>query len=225
MTGEMGTATAETAANLAAPFLDLLPISGIALSVIDRDGTQSIIHSSDDTAARLVETQFDLGEGPLFAAFWSADAEILEDAQASCQARWPAFAEVLGPLGAASLFAFPLVIGAASVGVAMAYRTSPAMLDLSTIDRGMSLARAIAGPALERALTFADAETSRARHPPLEMRREIHQATGMIVAQLQVTATEALLRLQAYAFANERTVRDVATDVVQHHLDFRLLPS
>jgi hypothetical protein len=201
MTGSTGTTATDTAANLAAPFFDLLPISGIALSVIDRRGTQSIIHASDDTAAHLVETQFDLGEGPLFASFWSAGAEILPDAAVQCGPRWPAFAEALAPLQAPSLFAFPLVIGAA-----------------------MSLARAIAGPALDRARTFADAEKSRAENPPLEMRREIHQATGMILAQLGCTATEALLRLQAYAFANERTVRDVASDVVQRHLDFSLLP-
>jgi hypothetical protein len=224
MTGSTGTTATDTAANLAAPFLDLLPISGIALSVIDRRGTQSIIHASDDTAAHLVETQFDLGEGPLFASFWSAGAEILPDAAVQCGPRWPAFAEALAPLQAPSLFAFPLVIGAASVGVAMAYRSTPGTLDAPSIDRGMSLARAIAGPALDRARTFADAEKSRAENPPLEMRREIHQATGMILAQLGCTATEALLRLQAYAFANERTVRDVASDVVQRHLDFSLLP-
>ena len=106
----------------------------------------------------------------------------------------------------------------------MAYRSTPGVLEPAEVDRGMSLAKAIAGPALDRALSFADAETSRAPHPPLEMRREIHQATGMILAQLGITATEALLRLQAYAFANERTVRDVASDVVQRNLDFRLLP-
>jgi hypothetical protein len=224
MTGKSGTATAESAGNLAAPFLDLLPISGIALSVIDRQGTQSIIHSSDDTAASLVEMQFDLGEGPLFAAFWSASVEAVPDAAASCSIRWPAFAEAMAPLDSASLFAFPLIIGAAAVGVAMAYRSTPGVLDEATLGRGMSLARAIAGPALDRALTFADAERSGEQHPPLEMRREIHQATGMIIAQLGVTATEALLRLQAYAYSHERTVRDVATDVVKRQLDFSLLP-
>jgi hypothetical protein len=224
MTGTTGTATAESAGNLAAPFLDLLPISGIALSVIDRQGTQSIIHASDNTAASLVEMQFDLGEGPLFAAFWSASIEALPDAAASCSVRWPAFADAMAPLHAPSLFAFPLVIGAAAVGVALAYRSTPGVLDDATIDRGMSLARAIAGPALDRALTFADAETFGAQHPPLEMRRGIHQATGMLVAQLGVTATEALLRMQAYAYANERTVRDVATDVVTRRLDFSVLP-
>ena len=46
----------------------------------------------------------------------------------------------------------------------------------------------------------------------------------MILAQIDGTATDALLRLQAYAFANGRTVRDVAADVVRRHLDFSLLP-
>ena len=56
------------------------------------------------------------------------------------------------------------------------------------------------------------------------MRREVHQATGMILVQLDTTATIAYSRLQAYAFANGRTVQDVARDVVRRHLSFRSLP-
>jgi AmiR/NasT family two-component response regulator len=55
------------------------------------------------------------------------------------------------------------------------------------------------------------------------MRREVHQATGMILAQLNVPATEAFFRLRAHAFATGRTVQDVAHDVVTRILDFREL--
>ncbi|MFV0134745.1 GAF and ANTAR domain-containing protein [Streptomyces sp. HMX87] len=45
---------------------------------------------------------------------------------------------------------------------------------------------------------------------------EVHQAVGMIMAQLGVDADEALARLRARAFVRGRTAHDVARDVVAH---------
>jgi len=42
----------------------------------------------------------------------------------------------------------------------------------------------------------------------------------MILAQAGVSATDALLMLRAHAFAQGRSVRDVARDVVARTLDF-----
>jgi hypothetical protein len=42
----------------------------------------------------------------------------------------------------------------------------------------------------------------------------------MIIAQLGVTAAVALVRLRAYAYANDRRLRDVARDVVDRRLRF-----
>jgi AmiR/NasT family two-component response regulator len=52
------------------------------------------------------------------------------------------------------------------------------------------------------------------------MRREVHQATGMVQAQLEVSATEAFSRLRAHAYSAERPIEDVARDVVRRELDF-----
>ena len=51
-------------------------------------------------------------------------------------------------------------------------------------------------------------------------RREVHQATGMVLAQLGVTASDALLIINGYAFARGRTVRAVAADIVGRRIDF-----
>ena len=51
-------------------------------------------------------------------------------------------------------------------------------------------------------------------------RAEIHQATGMVLAQLGVSATEALARLRGYAFVEQRLLIDVARDVVARRLRF-----
>ena len=48
----------------------------------------------------------------------------------------------------------------------------------------------------------------------------VHQASGMVAAQLDVSVAVALIRLRAYAFGNDRTLVDVARDVVARELRF-----
>jgi AmiR/NasT family two-component response regulator len=47
---------------------------------------------------------------------------------------------------------------------------------------------------------------------------EVHQATGMVSVQLGVSMDEAFVRLRAHAFADGRSLRDVARDVVSRRL-------
>jgi AmiR/NasT family two-component response regulator len=51
-------------------------------------------------------------------------------------------------------------------------------------------------------------------------RAEVHQATGMVLVQLEVSAQEAFVRLRAHAFATRRPLGDVARDVVARRLVF-----
>lgn len=48
----------------------------------------------------------------------------------------------------------------------------------------------------------------------------VHQAVGMIMAQLGVGADEALARLRGDAFAHDRTVLEAAVDVVARRRRF-----
>ena len=49
-------------------------------------------------------------------------------------------------------------------------------------------------------------------------RAEVSQATGMLVAQLQVEPAEALVRLRAHAFATGRSATAVACDIMDRRL-------
>jgi len=51
----------------------------------------------------------------------------------------------------------------------------------------------------------------------------VHQATGMISIQLDVTMEEALVRLRAHAYGSERPLGEVAEDVVARRLRFNNL--
>jgi hypothetical protein len=48
----------------------------------------------------------------------------------------------------------------------------------------------------------------------------VHQASGMVSVQLGVTVGEALVRLRAHAFANDRPLAEVAREVVARRVRF-----
>ena len=78
------------------------------------------------------------------------------------------------------------------------------------------------------ALVFADTATVLlldAHDRPADLgsyRAEIDQATGMLTEQLDVSITDAFVRLRAYAYVNDIQLADVARDIVARRL--RLLP-
>jgi hypothetical protein len=48
----------------------------------------------------------------------------------------------------------------------------------------------------------------------------VHQASGMVSVQVGVSVAEALIRIRAYAFANDRHLSEVGAAVVARHLSF-----
>jgi hypothetical protein len=58
------------------------------------------------------------------------------------------------------------------------------------------------------------------RNPVISDRAEVHQATGMVLVQLDVTAEVALARMRACAFDEQRLLIDIARHVVAQKLRF-----
>lgn len=209
--------------SLCSPFVELLPVTGASLSVFGNDRRQSAVCSSDATAARINELQFDLGEGPQWDTRRSAQPVLIDDVRGDEDPRWPVFGAAVQDLEVGALFTLPLVMGAAVVGVVELYRTTPGWLRPRDLAEALSLAAAISGPAVQHAVDSANREDSTETAKAPALRREVHQATGMILAQLNVNATDAFQHLKVHAFASGRTVQDVSRDVVARRLDFSKL--
>jgi hypothetical protein len=201
-------------------FVELVPVAGASITVFRLSGTQSTIFSSNELAARLDEMQFDLGEGPRWEAAASGRASISDDVQRDEHPEWPIFGLAAAELGVGGLFSFPIRIGTQLLGVADLYRESAGPLGDDATARVLSISLRIATPAADRARRSADSHSDVSRAVP-ELRREVHQATGMILVQLDIDAAEAFGLLKAHAFALDRTVEDVARDVVARRLEFR----
>jgi hypothetical protein len=144
----------------------------------------------------------------------SGELVLEPDLEAVPLQRWPVFTPAALELGVRALFAAPLQIGVIRIGVLLAQRDAPGVMD----DRMLTDMLAFAGAATEALLGPAGAGPD-----PQWLsgyRAEVHQATGMISAQLHVTQAEALIRMRAYAFTQRRALSDVAADVVGRRLRF-----
>jgi hypothetical protein len=206
--------------SLCAPFPRELRVAWASVSVFDGAGRQSTICATDPIAARLDELQLELGEGPQWDALRTA-LPVLVPSLDDPPRSWPAFTSAARLLGVKAVFAFPMFLGAVIVGVVGL--ASPRVVTFGPVEiaAAVRLTTRTSRGAVQRALRDADDERSPEGPSNPAMRREVHQATGMILAQLDITATEAFVRLRAHAFATSRSVQDVARDVVARELDFR----
>jgi ANTAR domain len=203
-------------------FVDTLPVTGASVAMLDTSGGQSTVCSSDDLALRLDSLQFNLGEGPRWEAMRTGGAVLAGSLDGDAVERWPIFAATVLGWGVKAVYAFPLRLGAITIGTVDLYCVEQGDLHDEQVALATKLTTRITPRAIRLAVQLAETEGADLGPSPT-LRRAVHQATGILIVQLDTSATEAFLRLRAHAFANSRTVEDVAHDVVRGVLDFSLL--
>ena len=150
--------------------------------------------------------QMQLGEGPCLDAHAAGIPVLLPDLAAEDANRWPAFAAAALAAGVHAEFSLPLTVGPGGIGTLDLCRDRPGMLSddhladvliAADIARDAVLYQQNGPPGSAMAQRLAAAGTDRL---------VIHQATGMIAAQLDDTVANAL------GPAAGRSVRDRAFD-------------
>jgi hypothetical protein len=192
-------------------------MSGIAASVLV-SGTGDVVWRTDGASAQLDDLQFTLGEGPGVDAAASGELVLEPDLQAVPMQRWPTFTPAALELGVRAVFAVPLQIGVIRLGVLLAHRDAPGVMDDGVLTDMLIFAAAATEALLGPATTGPEPQWLSGHAPGY--RAQVHQATGMISAQLEVTQAEALIRLRGRAFSQHRAVADVAADVVARRMRF-----
>jgi hypothetical protein len=203
-----------------------LGVDGICAGV--GTGPQGTVMAWGETVAVAVEgLEFTLGEGPSRDAVLAGAPVLVPDLKVPDQAvRWPAFADSVAAFPVRAVFAFPLGIGAISVGVLTAYRATPGSLTDDQLANALTLADAVALLLLHRVGIDPDPVHSRGNglrpgwEQPATYRADVHQATGVISVQLEVGLAEALVRLRAHAYARDRPITEIAADVLARRLRF-----
>lgn len=203
----------------------LLPvISGLSMSMTG-DGTETgvVLCASDTVAARLAEIQYTLGEGPCMeAARLRAPVFATDLTRAPDSRRWPLFSVQATRAGAEAVFSVPLGGARGALGTLDLYRGTAGSLGGDHICTALLVADAVTltVTTLDHAPAYSDGVVSWLEGAESD-REEVHQATGMVMVLLGVSAEEALLRLRARAFAEGRTSTEVARAIIDHTMDIR----
>lgn len=202
--------------------VETLGVSGAGIAMVTTTGNRGVVCATNDISARVEDLQLTLGEGPCIDAVESGAPVVVPDLDSPvglATDRWPAFMEGASAAGVKAVFAFPLRVGAISVGVMDLYRDTVGDLSSSQLRGALLAADAAALAVLHLDLdgdeAFADSVDSRSTY-----QLQVHQATGMVMGQLNVTIEQAFLLLRARAFAEGRALADLATDVVARRVRF-----
>lgn len=178
-------------------------------------GVYEPVGADGGLAMVLAELQVTAGQGPGVEVMAGDRPVLVTDLDsAATQARWPLFAPPAADHGLVAVFAFPLLVGAFAIGALEIY--------WDQAPEG----RAAAGDGLlfaQAALTMLVARSAPGGGPVELPERwpEVHQATGMVSAQLAVGVDEAYAQLRGYAYGHGLGLRDVARQVVDRTLSFR----
>jgi hypothetical protein len=169
-----------------------------------------VVAATDDLSRQLEDLQDVVGHGPSKDAFRENTLQVAELSQLG-DGRWSVMHEHNRRLGfAGTIAAVPLRPGDAPIGALTAHCSDRALVvDPATADfLGAAIGLALVhDPELGLDGDFLD--------EAWPVRAQIHQATGMIVSQVQVRPEDALALLRGQAFAQDATLADVARQVVE----------
>jgi hypothetical protein len=195
--------------------------TGAGIMLMSGGTPQGSICTTDGTSALIERLQYELGEGPCVDAC-RTDRPVAEpDLAAPATARWLAFTPPAVAAGARAVFGFPLHLGAVRLGALNLYCDEPRSLTDSQHRDALLMAGIAAQSVLAMQAGAPPGQVAAGLEVGADFRYVVHQASGMVAAQLEVDVGEALARLRAHAFGNDRALDDVARDVVDRTLRFR----
>ena len=173
---------------------------------------------SNERMAALEDSQYTLGEGPCYDAFYAGRPVHAPRLDPIELMRWPSFVGVANEAGIGAAFAYPLAIKGARVGVLTLYQAAVGELSAAQNEDSIALSEVLT----EMVLSLQDAapvgELAAELEEAVTYRAEIHQAAGMVSMQLQMPVAEALVRIRAHAFSTSQSVGVVAADIVGRRL-------
>jgi len=194
-----------------------LRMSGASVVLMGEETFPSVA-ASYGVSVSVQDLELTLGEGPATDAYAAGKSFLVDDLEFVTD-RWPQFTRALADAAIHGIYALPLQVGAIKLGVLVLYRDQPGVLEGEELSAALLVAELVTNQVLD----MQSGAVSESLAWGLEVddyRAVVHQATGMISAQLNCDVGEALVRLRGHAFGAERPIEQVAGDVVTGDLRF-----
>ncbi len=207
-----------SSASLCAVSQQIAGVSGAGVMLMSGDIPRGSLCATDAVSQVIEELQYMLGEGPCIDAYQQDQVVSEPDLAHPVTRRWVAFTPSALKAGARAVFGFPMRVGTVRLGALNLYRDQPSPLSDDQHADALVMADVAARWVLEtQAGASADA-VARALEISADFHFAVHNAAGMVSVQLGTSVAEALIRLRAYAFSNDRPLAEVAQDVIARKL-------
>jgi|SoiMetStandDraft_2_1073263.scaffolds.fasta_scaffold10107_3 hypothetical protein len=195
-----------------------LDISGASVQLIASGPHRVTVHATDRVADQLDDLQLELGEGPAVDAVRTTGPMLEDELEHAGALRWPWFSPAAVRLGVGAAYAWPVQVGATPLGILGLHRRRPGALEAAEVADAAVVADAVAivlldTPDIGSADVLVWIITDQSR-----FRAEVHQATGMLTVQLDLGILDAFARLCAAAYADARSIGDLAHDIITHRI-------
>ncbi len=207
--------------NLCEACTDILDVTGAGVMLMSGDVPRGSLCTTNAVSNLIEELQFTLGEGPCVDAHHQSRVVLEPDLAHPASSRWLAFTPPAVEAGVRAIFAFPLQVGMVRLGALDLYRDGTGSLSDDQHADSLVMADLIANWVLNVQANAPPGAVAEELDNGADFHFVVHNAAGAVSAQLGVSITEALIRLRAHAFSNNRLLRDVAEDVVARRLRFK----
>ncbi len=193
-------------------------VSGAGVMLMSGDIPRGSLCASDGVSQLIEELQYTLGEGPCVDAYRKDEVVGEPDLADPVTRRWLAFSPPALRAGARAVFGFPLRVGTVRLGALNLYRDWPGPLTGDQHADALVVADVAARWVLEAQAGAPFDAVAGELEISADFHFVVHNTAGMVSVQERISVTEALIRLRAFAFSNDRLLAEVAEDVVARRL-------
>lgn len=187
-----------------------LSIPAAAVTLRGLRHTPVVVATSDVLAQAAQDLERVMDEGPTTAVMAAGTAVRLDET--GMLGRWPRYGPAAAELGVRSIVAAPLRLSTVCLGAICAYDTAPVIRpDVA------SATEAVADALAQSVLDSVQSGDALGLFEDADFQPVVHQAAGMIAVYHDCDVSDAEELLRAHAFAENRPVADVASDVIHRH--------
>ena len=202
-------------ARLCSAAMVMLASPGVAIAMVTDDGHLQTV-SAVGLALLGEELQLTSGEGPTYESCRRGQPVLIDDL--AHEDGWPVLGRDAGAAGIGAVFSFPLRSGAVGFGALTLYRDLAGPLEDGQYGDALVFARVTLDLLLadQEDLATGDLDDLFAQNGSSAW--QVHQATGMVSVQLDISLRDAMAMLRGEAFSSGRSLSDTAGEIVAGRL-------
>jgi GAF domain-containing protein len=191
----------------------VLAADGAGVSVFNDGGDLRFVTATDETVVQAEKAQEEFGRGPCISSVALGRPVPVRDIRDHDE--WPDYRTRAEALGLYAVLGLPLVLDGDRIGSMDVYSYEPREWSDAQVAEGEVLADIAAAYVLNASELAKSRRTAEQLQAALDSRVVIEQAKGRLAGELGVSVNDAFDRLRSFARSSNRSLRSVASEVIE----------